>query len=119
MAELKLFHKILIIIAVIWILSKLATVKLSQIIPRRTPREPVTRYVQPSREPEQRTVIRECVPMPVQPATLYAYARGRESRPVPPMPAPSAAVVMEETLTESSAPASVHIDDATFNRFFG
>jgi hypothetical protein len=117
MTDLKFFHKLMIVVVVIALFSKLATVKLSQLIPRRKPQpQVITKYIEVpvQREPE-RIVVKEYVqvPAPAPAPTVASYAAPRYR----PVASPRAAVVMEDAPTPSSG--GVTIPDDTFRRFFG
>jgi hypothetical protein len=115
MTDIKFFHKLLIVVVVIALFSKLATVKLAQLIPRRKPQpQVVTKYIEVPREPE-RIVVKEYVqiPAPTPAPSVAAYA----PRTKPVVASPRAAVVMEDTPTPMYG--GVTIPDDTFRRFFG
>jgi len=122
--DIKLFHKILIVIAVLFGLSKLSEIKLFKNITNHLSQTPgkkesgtktitrtITKYVE-----VPKTVIK-IVEVPVAAPVEPSYSRGIISKDIP--PSGTGTITYSEESETTPPPGCVHIDDDTFRRFFG
>jgi hypothetical protein len=124
MAEIKLFHKILIVIAALILLPKLMDlIKLpkftrdARAAPPRTWTPSPPRCEAPvAREPERRTVVREYVPVPVQMPTVPQAAPPAY---VPQMAIPTTSITFEEEVPKQDFPNTITISDRAFQQCYG